>query len=379
MKKIIFVTGTRADYGKIKSLISTLQNNSNYKTHIFVTGMHNLRKFGSTYDELQLDKIKNIFRFNNQLKSNNLDLILSKTIQGFNDYVKKIKPDLIVIHGDRIEALGCALVGSLNNILTAHIEGGEVSGTIDEIIRHAVSKLSHYHFVTNKTAKKRLVQMGELNKNIFIIGSPNIEIIKSENLPALKSVKDKYEINYDSYAISIMHSDTNFLKSLKKDIKIYFQALKNSHKNFVVLYPNNDPGSEIIFNEIKKINKKNKNFRILPSMRFEYYLTLLKNSKFIIGNSSSGIMEAPFYGIPTINLGLRQFRRAKIDSINNCNFDVKDIISKIRYCSKINKKYKKSTLFGIGKSYMLFQKILNKKNFWKKNYNKQFQDLFFSS
>ena len=149
MKKIIFVTGTRADYGKIKSLISTLQINNNYKTHIFVTGMHNLKKFGSTYDELQLDNIKNIFRFNNQLKSNNLDLILSKTIQGFNDYVKKIKPDLIVIHGDRIEALGCALVGSLNNILTAHIEGGEVSGTIDEIIRHAVSKLSHYHFVTN--------------------------------------------------------------------------------------------------------------------------------------------------------------------------------------------------------------------------------------
>ena len=90
-------------------------------------------------------------------------------------------------------------------------------------------------------------------------------------------------------------------------------------------------------------------------------------------------MEAPFYGIPTINLGLRQFRRAKIDSINNCNFDVKDIISKIKYCSKIKKKYKKSTFFGIGKSYKLFQKILNKKNFWKKNYNKQFQDLFFSS
>ena len=379
MQKIIFVTGTRADYGKIKSLILTLQINNSYKTHIFVTGMHNLKKFGSTYDELQLDKIKNIFRFNNQLKSNNLDLILSKTIQGFNDYVKKIKPDLIVIHGDRIEALGCALVGSLNNILTAHIEGGEVSGTIDEIIRHAVSKLSHYHFVTNKTAKKRLVQMGELNKNIFVIGSPNIEIIKSKNLPTLKSVKDKYEIKYNNYAISIMHSDTNFLKSLKKDIKIYFQALKKSHKNFIVLYPNNDPGSEIIFNEIKKINKKNKNFRVLPSMRFEYYLTLLKNSKFIIGNSSSGIMEAPFYGIPTINLGLRQFRRAKIDSINNCNFDVKDIISKINYCSKINKKYKKSTFFGIGKSYKLFQKILNKKNFWKKNYNKQFQDLFFSS
>ena len=379
MKQIIFVTGTRADYGKIKSLILTLQNNANYKTHIFVTGMHNLKEFGSTYDELQIDKIKNIFKFNNQLKLNNLDLILSKTIKGFNSYVKNIKPDLIVIHGDRIEALGCALVGSLNNILTAHIEGGEVSGTIDEIIRHAVSKLSHYHFVTNNTAKKRLVQMGELKKNIFIIGSPNIEIIKSKKLPSLKVVKQKYEITYENYAICIMHSDTNFLKSLKKDIKIYFQALKKSKKNFIVLYPNNDPGSEIIFNEIKKINKSHKNFRILPSMRFEYYLTLLKNSKFIIGNSSSGIMEAPFYGIPTINVGLRQFKRAKIASIRNCNFDSGDILNKIKHCSKLNIKYKKSTFFGVGNSYKLFQKILNKDNFWKKNYNKQFQDLFFSS
>ena len=379
MKKIIFVTGTRADYGKIKSLILTLQNSTNYKTHIFVTGMHNLKKFGSTYDELQIDKIKNIFTFNNQLKINNLDLILSKTIKGFNSYVKNIKPDLIVIHGDRIEALACSLVGSLNNILTAHIEGGEVSGTIDEIIRHAVSKLSHYHFVTNNTAKKRLIQMGELKKNIFIIGSPNIEIIKSKNLPSLKVVKKKYEITYDNYAICIMHSDTNFLKSLKKDIKMYFQALKKSKRNFIVLYPNNDPGSEIIFNEIKKINKSNKNFRILPSMRFEYYLTLLKNSKFIIGNSSSGIMEAPFYGIPTINVGLRQFKRAKIDSIKNCNFDPEDILNKIKYCSRFNKKHKKSTFFGVGNSYKLFQKILNKDNFWKKNYNKQFQDLFFRS
>ena len=192
-------------------------------------------------------------------------------------------------------------------------------------------------------------------------------------------IQMKTEINFENYAISIVHSDTNFLKSLQKDIKIYFQALKKSKKNYIILYPNNDPGSEIILNEIKKINKSNKNFRILPSMRFEYYLTLLKNSKFIIGNSSSGIMEAPICGIPTINIGNRQYRRAKIDSINNCNFDIDDILSKIKYCSKIGKKYKKSTFFGAGNSYNLFQKILNKDNFWKNNYNKQFKDLFFSS
>ena len=139
-KKILFVTGTRADYGKIKSLILKLQKRSSFQVHVFVTGMHNLKKFGSTWEVLKDDKIKNIVRFRNQKNDDSMDLVLSKTIVGFKRVVSKIKPDLIVIHGDRIETLACAIVGSLNNYRTAHIEGGEVSGTVDEILRHSISK-----------------------------------------------------------------------------------------------------------------------------------------------------------------------------------------------------------------------------------------------
>ena len=153
MKKIVFLTASRADYGKLKSLIINLQKNKKFKVYIFVTGMHNLKKFGSTWMKIKLkkyDNIKNVFRFNNQNNYDTADLILAKTIGGFSKYVKKIRPDLIIVHGDRIEPLACSAVGVLNNFRTAHIEGGEVSGTVDEIIRHSISKLAHIHFVTNK-------------------------------------------------------------------------------------------------------------------------------------------------------------------------------------------------------------------------------------
>jgi len=163
MKKIIFVTATRADYGKLKSLISIIQKNKKYKVYIFVTGMHNLKKYGSTYDEILKDKFKNIFRFNNQ-KNKKMDMMLSSTIYGFSKFVKKTSPDLIIVHGDRVESLASSIVGCLNNVKVAHIEGGEVSGTVDEILRHSISKLSHIHFVTNAQAKKRLIQMGEKKK-----------------------------------------------------------------------------------------------------------------------------------------------------------------------------------------------------------------------
>jgi len=165
-KKIVFLTGTRADFGKIKSLIQILQDTEGFEPHIFITGMHLDKKYGYTYLEIEKSGFENLFSFSNATSEHSMDLTLAKTIQGFSNYTKTIHPDMIIVHGDRVEALAGAIVGSLNNILVAHIEGGEVSGTIDELIRHSVSKLSHLHFVSNELAKKRLIQMGELPDSI---------------------------------------------------------------------------------------------------------------------------------------------------------------------------------------------------------------------
>ena len=377
MKKIIFVTASRADYGKLKNLIINLQKNKKYKVYVFVTGMHNLKKFGSTWMKIKLNKydnIKNVIRFNNQSSNDPTDITFAKTIFGFTKIVKKIRPDLIIVHGDRIEPLACASVGALNNFKIGHIEGGEVTGTVDEILRHSISKLSHIHFTTNHKAKKRLIQMGELAANIFVIGSPDIDIMRSKSLPTLKEVKKHYNINFNEYAIAVLHSVTTDIVNFKNYTKIFVKSLLNSKKNFVVIYPNNDYGSNIIFREYQNL-KKHKNIRILPSMNFEHYLTLLKNSNFIIGNSSSGIMEAPYFGVPTINIGNRQNKRSALKTINNINFQQKKIIKLINYFFKNKVRHPKKYEFGNGKSFKLFETILNSGKIWKVSPQKTFKEL----
>jgi len=373
MKKIVFITGTRADYGKIKSILINLQKKKIYEVSLFVTGMHNLKTYGSTYDEIYKDKIKNITRFKNQNKNDAMDVVLSKTINGFKKYVNTKKPDLIIVHGDRVEALACAIVGAINNIKVGHIEGGEISGTIDGVLRHSISKLCNFHFVTNNSAKKRLIQIGEINSNIYTIGSPDVDLILRKDLPSLESVKRRYEIKFSNYAIGIFHPVTNEMHNLKKEINIFVNSIIKSKKNFILIYPNNDTGTNIILDEYRRI--KSNTVRIFPSIRFEYYLSLLKNSNFIIGNSSSGIMEAPYYGIPTIDLGNRQLNRAKLDSITNLSFNQKKIERYINYFSNKKIKYKKTLFFGKGNSSKKFIQILNKKNIWKSQSIKQFNEI----
>ncbi|MFZ9944061.1 MAG: UDP-N-acetylglucosamine 2-epimerase, partial [Bacteroidia bacterium] len=168
LKKILFITGTRADFGKLKSLIQITSEDSTFEVHIFATGMHLLEQYGYTVNEIEKSGFTNIHRFSNGNIGNGMDVALARTIEGLSAYVANNRPDLLVVHGDRGEALAGSIVGALNNILVAHIEGGEVSGTVDELIRHAVTKMSHLHFVSNEEARKRLIQLGEIPDNIHV-------------------------------------------------------------------------------------------------------------------------------------------------------------------------------------------------------------------
>ncbi len=230
MKKIIFLTGTRADFGKLKSLIKISQESHLYDVHIFATGMHMNTKYGKTVDEIYKAGFKNIYQFINHDTVEHMDRTLAKTIQGFSDYIEDMEPDLIVVHGDRVEALAGSIVASLNNILVAHIEGGEISGTIDELIRHAVSKMSHLHFVANYEAKKRLLQLGEKEEAIFIIGSPDLDLMNPKFLPSIKDVKNYYDIPYKEYAIAMFHPVTTEYDSIQKHVKEFVDALISSKK-----------------------------------------------------------------------------------------------------------------------------------------------------
>ena len=370
-KKIVFLTSTRADFGKLKPLINAVRESDIFESYIFVTGMHTLSKYGSTYDEVEKIYSKNVFVYMNQTSSTDLDIILANTITGFSNFIKEIKPDLIIIHGDRVEALAGTTVGSLNNILVGHIEGGELSGNIDELMRHAITKLAHIHFVANSKAKKRLTQMGESKDNIFVIGSPEIDIMKSKNLPTLSQVKERYDIEFNSFSIFIFHPLTTESDNIFSQIHDTVSAIISSEKNYVVIYPNNDKGSQIIINEFEKL-KNNSHFKIFPSLRFEYYLTLLKNSNFIIGNSSSGIREAEIFGISAINIGNRQKNRSSNKNIIHVEPNEEKILQLIHNLP--NKKISVKNTFGDGKSKERFFKILKNLNTWNISIEKQFID-----
>ena len=375
-KKIVFLSGTRADFGKLKSLINISLESKFLDVHIFVTGMHLEKKFGHTIDEIHKEGYENIYAFKNSSLSKRMDISLSNTIKGFSEYIVKLQPDLIVVHGDRIEALAGAISGSLNNILVAHIEGGEVSGTIDELIRHAVTKMSHIHFTANELAARRLIQLGELPSSIHVIGSPDLDLMDPKRLPRLDFVLNYYEINFKNYAIAMFHPVTTEISKLSNDIKIFLDSLIDSKEKYVLIYPNNDTGCDLIINEYKRV-KSNPNFRIFPSIRFEYFLTLLYAAKFIIGNSSAGIREAPYYNTLSVDIGTRQKNRFEGDSIMHCNHDKNEILNAINICSQ-SKSCKNKLVnsdFGTGDSDKAFIKIIENDSFWQTNKQKQFQDI----
>ena len=375
MKKILFLTGTRADFGKVKSLISILDDHQEFEVFVFVTGMHLQKEYGYTLIEIERCNFKNIHAFENHTHETTMDLTLAKTIEGFSSYCKIIEPDLIVIHGDRVETLAGAIVGSLNNILVAHIEGGELSGTVDELIRHSVTKLSHIHFVSNDEAAKRLVQMGEINTSIFTIGSPDIDIMFSNNLPTKENVKEYYKIDFDQYAIVMFHPVTTEAKQMKQYTEDFVESLLETGENFVVIYPNNDLGSKYIIDAYHKI-KNNPRFRIFPSLRFEYFLVLLKNAKFIIGNSSAGIREAPYYRIPIINIGTRQQNRTLNADIINVDYQKENIV-KALHSVVTHKISATDNDFGKGNSSELFLNSLLSTKIWDINHQKKFKNINF--
>ena len=358
--KVVFLTGTRADYGKIKPLINILSNNKGFDVSIVVCGMHLLEKYGNTYLEVEKDNLAKIYKiYHESYIDNDIAYAVSNNTQKVSELITELETDLLIIHGDRAEALSGAIAALSKNIIIGHIEGGEVSGTIDEMFRHAISKLSHIHFVSNTKARERLLKMGEIKRNIHIIGSPDLDVMISE-LPKINNVKRRYDINFDSYGILLFHPVTTELVNLRDETSEICKAILQSKKDFIVIFPNNDPGSEIIIGSYKTFFEGIENIKVLPSMRFEYFLSLLKHSEFILGNSSCGVREAPFYGLPSINLGTRQNMRANSKSILNINCNEEAILNAIEKCPTINEPV--SNEFGDGKSAEKFLKVLQEIN-----------------
>lgn len=372
VRKILFVTGTRADFGKLLPLMRAVEEAEDFECGIFATGMHTLQLYGYTICEVRRAGFKNIYTYMNQCINDPMDLMLANTISGLARFIHEDPPDLIVVHGDRIEALAGAAVGALRNVLVAHIEGGELSGTVDELIRHAVSKLSHLHLVANDEAARRLRQMGEGEREIFIIGSPDLDIMASTNLPSMEQVRERYGIMFDRYAVALFHPVTTEVDQISEQAANFVDALIASGLNYVVVYPNNDEGTMAIISEYKRLIGLER-FKIFPSIRFEYFVSLMKNMDFIIGNSSAGVREAPFYSRPSINIGTRQQNRCNHPAILNTSHDKEGILNSIQTALAMGP-LPSSTQFGEGRSQESFMNFLRDPTVWETSKQKQFKE-----
>jgi UDP-N-acetylglucosamine 2-epimerase (hydrolysing) len=342
-----------------------------FDLQIAVTGMHLRERYGKTVNEIRKD-------FPDKIIHSHFtgEAVVERsvgTIAGVSHILDEIQPDLFVIHGDRIEALAAATAASMKNVLIAHIEGGEVSGTGDEMLRHSTSKLSHVHFVANDTARSRLIQMGELSSSVVVIGSPDIDIMKSNELPSISEVCKHYEIEWKSYGIILYHPvTTEGLSSNVMDVKEIVGAVLASQKKWVVIYPNDDPFSAEILEVYKKRFRNNSWIRVLPSLRFESFITLLKECFVLIGNSSCGVREAPVFGIPSINIGSRQRERWKHDSILDIAASRPALDEAIQ--TQWGRRFTPSAYWGRGGSAELFLNYLYNPKLWNISIQKVFND-----
>lgn len=369
-RQILFVTGTRADFGKLEPLARVAVQNG-FGVTFFVTGMHMMEKFGLTKAEVHRCGIFEVVEYINQRNGDPQDIVLAKTVIGFSDYLKEIRPDLVVIHGDRVEALACALVCAMNYVLCAHVEGGEVSGTIDEVFRHCNSKLSAIHLVSSEAARRRVMRLGETASTVEVIGSPELDIHSRPSGVSIEEVLTRYEIASDDYGICVFHPVTSEASTMRSQAAALFSSLAGSGRYFVVILPNNDPASDEIVDEIRKLPPER--FRVLPSMRFHYFSELLKNAKVIVGNSSAGVREAPFLGLPSLDVGTRQSNRAEAPSLFKAAPTDGEAIARFLELNW-GKRYPGHEAFGTGLASENFLRLIQRESFWTRPLQKYFAD-----
>lgn len=341
--KILCMTGTRADYPRIKPVLKKLEKKKNIELQLFVTGQHVEKKFGLTIDEIKKDKFK-IFQtakiFSNDDAISGMNDALNRCFIAFSNSLKKYKPDLVILTVDRIETIACSSAALTLNYPIAHVQGGEVTGTMDETLRHCVSKMSNIHFVANKDAYNRLLSLGENPKNVFNYGCPYAEEISKKQLLNKKDILEYLKLSeYDKFILFVQHPVTTEIKYNFKNYKLTVDVLKKM-KDFkiITLFSNADAGGR----KINSFIKKNKNFINFSNLNEKYFLSIMKYAEFMIGNSSAGIREAPTFKTPVINIGTRQYGRLRSKNIIDCNYSKNSIRNSI-FKVLNNKKFKQQT------------------------------------
>ena len=345
-KRVCVITGSRAEYGLLKRLISLLHNDNSFQLQLLVTGSHLEKNYGYTIKEIEKDN----YHIDAKIKIHGKDLenypnIVSKGINEISAEIFKLKPDLILLLGDRYEIFAAAVGAFFLQVPIAHIHGGETTlGSMDEIMRHVITKMSHIHFVAAEDYRKRVIQLGEDPSNVFNVGGLGVDVIKEINFLNKSEIENKLGFKFkETNFLVTVHPET-YKKELSARLIGNLISSLNSFENTLTIFtlPNSDLGNQKIREEIISYVKENSGKSVyFDSLGIETYSSILRQVDLVIGNSSSGLLEAPSLRIPSLNIGIRQEGRLKAKSVFDSGYETKEINSNI---SKILKQSKEGLI-----------------------------------
>ncbi len=334
-RKVCIVTGTRSEYGLLYWLMKRVENDPLLELQLVVTGMHLSPEFGLTYKQIEKDGFS-IDEKVEMLVSSDTPSAIAKSIGlgtiSFADTFSRLNPDVIVVLGDRFEIFSAAQTAMVMRIPIAHIHGGELTeGLIDDPIRHSITKMAHIHFTANEEYKNRVIQMGEQPGTVYNVGTLGVEGINKTKYLSKKELSESVQLTLDKFFLVTLHPTTLQDNTSEAQIKILLQALDEFPQYQIIFTKTNaDTDGRIINSIIEEYVKKNKDSSVVyDSLGQLRYLSAIKHCELVVGNSSSGLIEVPFFRKPTINLGVRQKGRLKADSVIDCSFDVNQIKSAI--------------------------------------------------
>ena len=334
-RKICVVTGTRAEYGLLCRLMRLIQDSPDTHLQVIATNMHLSQQYGNTYQEIEKDGFTidcKIPIIDESAPDNAVTTVksMATALSGFADAYAKMKPDLVVVLGDRYEILAAATAALIERIPIAHLHGGEVTeGAYDDAIRHSITKMSHLHFTSTEEYRMRVIQLGEQPDRVLYVGAPGVENIKKFPLMSKEEVEESVNFRLDENTILVTyHPVTLGEHTAEKDIKEFIGALEE-RKDLRIFFtmPNSDTGSQAIVDAINEFVANNTDRAIAyKSLGIKRYLSVMKYAGAVVGNSSSGLLEVPSFGIPTLNIGDRQKGRMAADSVYNCETDKDSIL-----------------------------------------------------
>ncbi len=367
-RKVCIIVNSRANYARIKSLLAEIKNSKLLDLKLIVGASALLYRFGKVIDLIRRDGFKPEAVMHSFLEGETPETMAKSTglsVVELATHFNNIKPDIVLTVADRYETMATAIAASYMNICLAHTQGGESTGSIDESVRHAITKLSHLHFPSTKKSKENIIKMGENKKYVWNTGCPSLDLIKDD----LKIQKNFWKTHggtgfevdlYDKYIVVLQHPVTTEYDQAYNQMSISLKAIKSLNIPVILLWPNSDAGSDQVSKSIREFKENNRDFplRLVRHLPTEEYIKLIYNSVCLVGNSSSAIREGAYLGVPAVNIGTRQINRESCQNI--IHTDHSEVKIKQAILKQIKHgRYKTSKLYGDGKSARRIMKILS--------------------